>query len=105
VSHHFCDEKSSTHSHLSHLAGFSSFPEYHGTREGSSSFFEVALVRPTDHVPQTYAVVEKETPLYYNLHAVRHYTSYTESLIATRLLNIRCGVSLDTYRPVKFYEG
>ncbi|ORY64623.1 hypothetical protein BCR35DRAFT_308725 [Leucosporidium creatinivorum] len=60
--------------------GFSSFPEHHNTREGSSSFFEVALVRPTDHVPQTYAVVHKDTPFFYNLHAVRHYTSHTESL-------------------------
>lgn len=67
-----------TYSYL--LTGFSSFPEYHNTREGSSSFFEVALVRPMNHVPQTYAVVVKEAPLFYNLHAIRHYTSHTEAL-------------------------
>ncbi|GAA5925734.1 uncharacterized protein JCM15063_005102 [Sporobolomyces koalae] len=56
----------------SHDQGFSSSLEYQGTREGSYSWFELALVRPTvpppepipdpDHMPGSFASTESSPP-------------------------------------------
>ncbi|GAA5988452.1 hypothetical protein JCM11641_005348 [Rhodosporidiobolus odoratus] len=42
--------------------GFSSFPEYHGTRQASSSWFELVLLRPDHSTPQTPAAA-RDSPV------------------------------------------
>ncbi|SCV71993.1 BQ2448_4687 [Microbotryum intermedium] len=80
--------------------GFSSFPELHGTREGSSSWFELALIRPNSATPssdaperftpppitgpsscpsQPYGIVTSHR-IHYNIHASRTFESHMETL-------------------------
>ncbi|KDE08954.1 hypothetical protein MVLG_01044 [Microbotryum lychnidis-dioicae p1A1 Lamole] len=82
--------------------GFSSFPQLHGTREGSSSWFELALIRPdteraSSEAPerffpppitgplsspsQPYGIVTSQH-LYYNIHASRTFESHMVTLDA-----------------------
>lgn len=62
-------------------AGFSSFPQYRGTREGSSSYFEASLVRPSKDLDgPAYEVVVPRCTLFYNLHAVPTLNEYTHIL-------------------------
>lgn len=84
------------------VAGFSGQPEYHGTREASSSWFELVLLRPASSrrnaadadaptdpssAPRPNSSSGDSTPLSYrpvltirlhsNIHASRIFTSYT----------------------------
>lgn len=62
--------------------GFSSFPEHHGTREGSSSWFELNLLRPVPPTPggtnsQTTWRSVTRVPVHHNIHAGRSFEAYT----------------------------
>ena len=58
--------------------GFSSFPEHYGTREGSSSWFDVLLLRPSPSLPDGHTAppqVVARAEVLRNLHGGREFTS------------------------------
>ncbi|KAM0748458.1 hypothetical protein T439DRAFT_327719 [Meredithblackwellia eburnea MCA 4105] len=70
--------------------GFSSFPEHHGTRNGSSSWFEIMLVRPSsDYASQNSQEMFESAwepihrcEVHRNIHASRLFTEKTTSFYA-----------------------
>ncbi|KAM0791454.1 hypothetical protein ACM66B_005908 [Microbotryomycetes sp. NB124-2] len=61
--------------------GFSSFNQFHGTREGSSSWFELALVRPTTDPDGTQSLdIITRQDLFANVHASTDFVCHSVSL-------------------------